>query len=200
MVNHLLLGQALGAGSTDVVGVQHLQHVGADVAHPRADGDEHQRYDGQHQMLAHIQYLSETAEGVEVASRQAHQIEPPQLHGEHQLQQGGEEERRQGHTQQRHGGDGIVGHAVLLGSGHDAQRHRDQQLEHQRDRAHDEGHPNDLVELLEHGNRVLPAVSEVAGDKVLQLHEEAGDQVQIQTVLGVKLCQPLLVGLGAGCL
>ena len=59
VIDDLFLGQALGAGSPDVVGVQHLQHVGADVAHPRTDGDEYQRHDRQHQMLGHIQYLPE---------------------------------------------------------------------------------------------------------------------------------------------
>ena len=200
VVNDLLLRQTLGAGGADVVGVQHLQHIGADVAHPRADGDEHQRDDRQHQVLAHIQQLAEGAEGVEVTARQAHQVEPAQLDGEHQLQQGGKEERGQGHTQQRHGGDGIVGDTVLLGGGHDAQGHGDEQLEHQGDRTHDEGHPDDLVELLQHGHGVLPAVAEVAGDQVLQLDEEARNQVEIQAILCVQLGQPLLIGLRAGSL
>ena len=43
-------------------------------------------------------------------------------------------------------------------------------------------------------------VAEVAGDQVFQLHEKAWDQLQIQSVLGIQLGQPLLVGLGAGCL
>ena len=104
----LLLAQALGPGGADIVGVQHLQHIGAGVAHQRADGDDDQRDDGQHQMVGLIQELACGGELRIVAAYQAVEIEPAQLHGEQQLQQGGEEEGRQRDAHQRTGGDGVV--------------------------------------------------------------------------------------------
>lgn len=62
VIDDLMLGKTLGAGGADVVGVEHLEHVRAHIAHPRADGNEHQRHDGQHQMLCHIEDLTKLAE------------------------------------------------------------------------------------------------------------------------------------------
>ena len=83
--NDLRFRHALGAGGADVVGVEHLEHVRAHIAHPRADGDEHQRHDGQHQMLCHIEDLTKLAEGVEVTSCEADEVEPAELDAEDEL-------------------------------------------------------------------------------------------------------------------
>ena len=40
VIDDLPLAQALGPGGADIVGVQHLQHIGAGVAHQRTDGDD----------------------------------------------------------------------------------------------------------------------------------------------------------------
>ena len=80
-----MLGKTLGAGGADVVGVEHLEHVRAHIAHPRADGNEDQRHDGQHQMLCHIEDLTKLAEGVEVTSREADEVEPAELDAEDEL-------------------------------------------------------------------------------------------------------------------
>ena len=85
VIDDLMLGKTLGAGGADVVGVEHLEHVRAHIAHPRADGDEHQRHDGQHQMLCHIEDLTKLAEGVEVTSREADKVEPAELDAEDEL-------------------------------------------------------------------------------------------------------------------
>ena len=134
-----------------------------------------------------------------VAAYQTIEIEPAQLHGEQQLQQGGEEEGRQRDAYQRTGGDGVVCAGILLCGSNDAQRDSDDELQHQRDGTHDKGDPDHVVELLEHGHGVLPAVAEVAAHGVAQPGKEAQHNVLVQTILGIELRDPLFIGLCARC-
>ena len=46
MIDDLLFGKALGARGTDVVCVEHLEHIRAGVAHERTRADDDQRDDG----------------------------------------------------------------------------------------------------------------------------------------------------------
>ena len=61
VIDDLALGQTLGPGRADKVGVEHLQHVGAGIAHQGADADDHQGDDGQNQMMSHVQELPREA-------------------------------------------------------------------------------------------------------------------------------------------
>ena len=67
------------------------------------------------------------------------------------------------------------------------------------DGAHDKGDPDHVVELLEHGHGVLPAVAEVAAHGVAQPSKEAQHNVLVQTILGIELRDPLFIGLCARC-
>ena len=197
VIDDLALAQALGPGGADIVGVEHFQHVGAGVAHQRAHGDDDQGDDGQHQMVGDVPELAPAVHQGVVAADHAGHVEPAQLHREHQLQDGGEKEGGQGDAHQGAGGDRVVGAGVLLGGGHDAQGDGNDQLEHQGDGPHDEGDGDHLHKLVNHRDGPAPAVAEVAGEHVLHLDKIAGDDVQVQTILGVELGHPLVIGLGA---
>ena len=200
VIDDLLLGKALGTRGTDVIRVQHLQHIGTGIAHQGTDADDHQRDDGQHQMVRLIHKLSPRAELVVVTAHQSEQVEPAELDGEDQLQQRGEEERRQRDTCQRNDRNGIVGAAVLLRCGDDAQRHRNDDLKEERNGAHHEGQPNAVVELLKHGNGVEPAFAELTADGGTQPGEITGNDVLIHVVHGFELGHPFLKALGTGLL
>ena len=87
VIDDLLLGKALGTRGTDVIRVQHLQHIGTGITHQGTDADDHQRDDGQHQMVRLVHKLSPRAELVVVTAHQAEQVKPAELDGEDQLQQ-----------------------------------------------------------------------------------------------------------------
>ena len=182
MIDDLALGKALGPGGADIVGVEHLQHVGAGVAHEGAHAHHHQRDDGHHQVVCHIPELAPGGELLKAAPGQAVEVKPAQLHGEHQLEQGREEEGGQGNTGQRDDGHNIVGPGVLLGGSQHTQRDGDHQLQHQGDGAHDKGDAHALPELFQHGHGPHPAVAEVSGDGVAQPADIAGDDVLIQVI------------------
>ena len=145
--------------------------------------------------------VQELAHGIQlgiVTADQTIQVEPAQLDREEQLEQRGKEEGGQRNADQCRRGDDVVCTAVLLGGGQHAQRHRNQQGQHKGDAAHNDRQADNLLELLHSGNVPLPAVAEVADDSLGQPGEEAGHNVQIQTVGSIELGQPLLIGLGAG--
>ena len=194
MIDDLALRKALGAGGADIVRVEHLQHVGAHITHQRADGDDGQRDNGQHQMVRFIHELAEGRQLVVIAADKAHKVEPPQLDRKEQLQQRGKEERRQRDADQRERGNRVVGAGILPGGRNHAERHRNEDLEEERDGAHDERQPDRVVELFHHRYRVLPRISEMAGAEIAQPAEIAGKDVLVKAVHRVELRQPLLIG------
>ena len=198
MIDDLPLGQALGPCGTDVVGVQHLQHIGAGIAHQGTDADDHQRHDGQHQMMRLVPKLTGRRQLLVVTADETVQVEPAQLHGKDQLQQGRKEERRQGDTGQRKNRDGIVRLAVLLGGSQHAQGDGNDDLQNEGDTAHDEGQPHRVVKLLEHRHRIQPAVTEVASEHLAQPRKKAGNDPAVHMIHLFQLSQPLLIALGAG--
>ena len=165
MIDDLPLGKALGARGSDIVRVQDFQHVGAGVAHERADADDDQRKDRQEEVLAHVEDLPGAGQIVVVSSDQTVEVEPAELDREEQLQQRCEEEGRKGNAGQRHDCDDVVGAAVLFSRRDDAERDRDDQLEEEGDGSHVEGDPDDALEFLNNRNRIIPAVAELAADR-----------------------------------
>ena len=198
VIDDLALGQTLGPGRADKVSVQHLQHVGAGVTHEGTDADDHQRDDGQNQMMSHVHELPEGGQLLVTAARQTVQVKPAQLHREHQLQQGSKEEGGQRNTGQSQHRNDIVCLAVLLGGGNDAQGDRDDDLQDEGDEAHEEGDPHTVVEYFRNRLGPQPAVAELEGQHLAQPLEEAGNNAHVQIVHAGELSHPLLKGLGTG--
>ena len=148
-------------------------------------------------MVGLVQELTHGVQLGVVASHQTVQVEPAQLDREEQLEQGGEEEGGQGDADQGSGGDGVVGAAVLAGSGHDAQGDGDDQLQDEADAAHDDGQADAVLELGDDGDVPLPAVAEVAGQGIHQPGDIAHGHALIQTVLGVELGKQFVIWFGA---
>ena len=197
VIDDLLFGKALGACGADVVRVEHLEHVRAGVAHERTRADDDQRDNGQHEMVRLIHDLTPAAELVVVAADQTEQIEPAELDGKDQLQKRSEEEGRQRDTGQRDNRDRVVGSAVLLGCGDDAEGNRDEDLKDEGDAAHHEGEPDAVVELLKHRHGVEPAVAEITADGGTEPGKITGNDALIHVVHGIELRHPIVEALRA---
>ena len=197
MIDDLLFGKALGACGADVVRVEHLEHVRAGVAHERTRADDDQRDNGQHEMVRLIHDLTPAAELVVVAADQTEQIEPAELDGKDQLQKRSEEEGRQRDTGQRDNRDRVVGSAVLLGCGDDAEGNRDEDLKDEGDAAHHEGEPDAVVELFKHRHGVEPAVAEITADGGTEPGKITGNDALIHVVHGIELRHPIVEALRA---
>ena len=121
MINDLILGKALCAGGAYVVSVEYLKHVGTGVSHEGAHADNNKRCNRHDEMLRLVEELSPGGKLVKVTSDKTEEVEPAQLYGEDQLQQRSEEEGRQRDTRKSDDGNDVVGLAVLLGCGDNAQ-------------------------------------------------------------------------------
>ena len=132
-----------------------------------------------------------------VPSHQAEQVEPAQLDGKYQFQQRSEEERGQTDAGQRDDRYSVVRLGILLGRRDDAERDRDDQFEEHDDHAHDEAEPDRIVELFDHRDRIVPAVTEIAGEEIPQPVQVAGDDPLVHAVGRLQLGQPLRIGFAA---
>ena len=132
-----------------------------------------------------------------ISPNQSEQVEPPELDREEQLQQRRKEERRQRNAHQCDRRDRIVRAGILLRCGQHAERHRNQQRDHKRNAAHDDRQADDLVELRHRRHVPLPAIAEVAHNGLRQPRKEARHDVQVETIGGIQLLQPFLIGLCA---
>jgi hypothetical protein len=95
-------GQAAGARELDVVGAQHLQHLGAHQPHDQRELEHRQRDRGQHDVVpavAREQAAAPPADLHRLAAAEAG--EPAERDGEHQDQQDADQEGGQRHAQQR---------------------------------------------------------------------------------------------------
>ena len=147
-----------------------------------------------------VRLVKQLVEGVQpgvVAPHQAEQVKPAQLDGEHQLQQRGKEERRQADAGQRDDGNRVVRLGILLGGSDDAQRDRNDQFEEHDDHAHDEAEPDRIVEFFDHWDRIVPAVSEIAGEEIPQPVQISDDDPLVHAVGRFQLGQPFLIGFAA---
>ena len=140
-------------------------------------------------MVRLIHDLSPAAELVVVAADQTEEVEPAELDGEDKLQKRSKEEGRQRDTGQRDNRDRVVGSAVLLGRGDDAEGNCDEDLEDEGDAAHHEGEPDAVVELFKHRHGVEPAVAEITADGGTEPGEITGNDALVHVVHGIELCQ-----------
>ena len=200
LIDDHMLRKAFGAGGTDIVGVQHFQHVGAGVTHGRADGNNDQRDDGQHQMVGAVTELAPRAELGIITPDQAVQVKPAKLDREQQLEQRGKEETGQRDAHQSHSGDDVIGTGILFGSSQDAQGHSDDHGQHKGDTAHDNRQTNNFLEFLNNRDVPLPAVTELTVHCAGQPGHETGQDALIQTIGCVELIQPFLIRFCARCL
>lgn len=94
LVDDGLLRHALRAGGTDIVGIEHFQHIGTGVAHETAYADYGNGNRGQDKMLGHIQEFSEVREILIISSLHTRKLKPAELDGEDVFQYRCEEEGR----------------------------------------------------------------------------------------------------------
>ena len=107
------IGQAAGARELDVVGAQHLQHLGAHQAHDQRHLEQRQRDCRQDQRLQPAlgqQPRRPPAERHGVAPSERRQ--PAEIDGEHENQQDADQEARQAHADQRRRQQHVRQHAV----------------------------------------------------------------------------------------
>lgn len=80
-MNDALLRQSLRTRCTDIIRIQHLEHVGSGVTHQGTDAHDRQCDYRKHQMPCHIQNLLSGREALIVTSDNTVEVEPAKLYG-----------------------------------------------------------------------------------------------------------------------
>ena len=163
LVIHDLLFQALGAGGTNVVVIDHVQHHGAGIAGQRADVREGVGH-GRHGQT--VQSALQTAVGNIGISLNR---EPPQLYAEIENHHQTHPEAGGRHTHGAAEGQGIVGQTVSPFGGDDAHRHADQHSKRDRIDGQNDGGLHTAADIFKHRLVVIEGFAPVARDNSLHI-------------------------------
>src|SRR5574343_1319302 len=122
------VGQAAGAGKLDVVGAQHLQHLGTYQPHDQRDLEDGQRDGRQHDVVPALERQQAAGPPVDVHHLTTPEAgEPAQSHGEQQDQQDADQEGGQRDPQQGQGHEHLADEGAAAQGGIDTHRDADQQ-------------------------------------------------------------------------
>ena len=137
-----------------------------------------------------VQELAEIGKQHIVAALHTDKVEPAEFYRENQLQQRCQEEGRHGDAQQRDDRDGVVRHTVLLARRSNAEIHGYDRFKYERCERHRNREPDDVVELLNNRQGVIPAVAEVAREDGAQPGKVAADDAPVEAVSGALPATP----------
>ena len=178
------VGQAAGTGELDVVGAQHLQHLGTHQAQDQGELEDRQRDGRQDDVQPAIdreQARAPPADLHRLAAAEAGQ--PAQPNREHQDQQNADQERRQRHTEQREGHEHLAQEVAALERRVDPHRHPDQQGQRGGHQRQLEGGGKAFAQQARHLGTQTQAQPEFTlhriGEEMPELHDKGLVQPQI---------------------
>ena len=142
LVDDFLFREPLRARRAYVIRIQHFQRIRAGMAHQSAQRYQNDRHHRQYEMpqdVQHALYPHDLLVGRDPLHREPSQILPQEFD-----QQRSQKEGRERNTDDRKDGDAVIERAVLAGRGLDAQRHRYEILQNERQNGNPEGDPHRL--------------------------------------------------------
>ena len=201
LVDDDLLRHALCAGGTDIVGIEHFQHIGTGVAHETAYADYGNGNRGQDKMLGHIQEFSEVREILIISSLHTRKLKPAELDGEDVFQYRCEEEGRHRDTYHRNDRGEVVGKAVLLTGSGNTKGNCYKNFKDKRHESERKAVPDGVMEFLGDGDSPRPALAPFTSHSTLKPCKVTLNDAFIHAVLRIQIRKPLGVALacaGAG--
>ena len=185
MRNHLFFRNTFRSGSTDIICIQNLQHIGSGITHKGTNTYDSQRNNRKDHMLCHIQYLTYTSIGLMHTAYDTIQVNPFQINRENPFQNGSKEKGRQRNTDQCKNGNCIINPAVLLRCRYNTQRYGNDNFQQEGGQCQSKRIPDDTGKFLFYWLMENPGFSEFTMNSFSKPDEITFQDRLIQSISGI---------------